>query len=164
MKIAIFGGSFDPPHTGHEQIIEKSLAKLDIDALFVVPTYLNPFKKKFFAPPDLRYRWVKKLLLPYPRAKALDYELRQNRPVATIETVRYLRKRYHPQKIYLIIGADNLPDLPRWKAYRKLKKMVTFVVATRKGVAIPQNLQKLEVNANISSTELRKKIKREMLP
>lgn len=47
MRVAIFGGSFDPPHIGHEKIIQKALEKLDIDVLFVVPTYLNPFKKNF---------------------------------------------------------------------------------------------------------------------
>ncbi len=164
MKIAIFGGSFDPPHIGHEQIIQKVLKKLDIDVLFVVPTYLNPFKKNFFAPPHLRYKWVKKLLLPYKKAKVLDYELKQNRPVPTIETVKYLQKLIHPEKIYLIIGADNLSTLHKWRDYDKLKNMVEFVVATRKGVPIPKELQKIEVNANISSTELRKKIDKKMLP
>ena len=48
MRVAIFGGSFDPPHIGHEEIIKQSLAKLDIEALFVVPTFLNPFKDDFF--------------------------------------------------------------------------------------------------------------------
>lgn len=164
MKVAIFGGSFDPPHIGHEQIIQKALEKLDIDVLFVVPTYLNPFKKKFFAPPHLRYKWVKKLLLPYKKAKVLDYELKQNRPVPTIETVRYIRKHYHPEKIYLIIGADNLPSLYKWKDFDKLKKLVTFVIATRDDVTVPAELQKLEVHANISSTKLRENMDPALLP
>jgi len=164
MKIAIFGGSFDPPHIGHEKIIQKALEKLDIDVLFVVPTYLNPFKKKFFAPPHLRYKWVKKLLLPYKKAKVLDYELKQNRPVPTIETVEYLKKRYPVDKIYLIIGADNLPTLHKWKEYDKLKKMVEFVVVTRDDTPIPEELQKLQLNVNISSTNLREKLDKKMLP
>jgi nicotinate-nucleotide adenylyltransferase len=164
MRVAIFGGSFDPPHIGHEQIVQKALQKLDIDVLFVVPTYLNPFKKRFFAPPHLRYKWVKKLLLPYKKVKILDYELKQNRPVATIETVRYIQNRYHPDKIYLIVGADNLPNLHKWKDFEELKKLVTFVVATRDDVEIPPQLQKLEVHANISSTKLREKIDPALLP
>ncbi len=47
MKIAIFGGSFDPIHTGHIKIIKKALKELDIDYIILVPTYLNPFKKEF---------------------------------------------------------------------------------------------------------------------
>ncbi len=164
MKAAIFGGSFDPPHIGHEEIIKKALEKLDIDVLFVVPTYLNPFKKNFFAPPNLRYKWVKKLLLPFKKAKLIDYELQKGHPVPTIETVKYLKKKYNLDKIYLIIGADNLPDLPKWKEYGKLKEMVEFVIATRDKRAIPKKLQKLKVNANISSTMLREHLKKEYLP
>ena len=164
MRVAIFGGSFDPPHTGHEQIIQKALQKLDIDVLFVVPTYLNPFKKNFFAPPNLRYKWVKKLLSPYKKTKVLDYELRQNRPVPTIETVKYLLNKYDIDKIYLIIGADNLKKLHHWKDFDTLRKLVTFVVATREEIPIPKGLQKLEVHANISSTKLRNNIDKSMLP
>ena len=164
MKAAIFGGSFDPPHIGHEEIIKKALEKLDIDVLFVVPTYLNPFKKKFFVPPHLRYKWVKKLLLPYKKAKVINFELKQRRPVPTIETVNYLEKKYDLDKIYLIIGADNLKSLHKWTDYDKLKEKVEFVVATREDTQIPENLQKLEVNANISSTTLREKLQTKYLP
>jgi len=45
LNIAIFGGSFDPPHTGHELIVQKALEILDIDKLLVVTTYLSPFKE-----------------------------------------------------------------------------------------------------------------------
>jgi len=164
MNIAIFGGSFDPPHIGHEEIIQKALEKLDIDVLFVIPTYLNPFKKRFFAPADLRYKWVKKLLLPYTKAKVLDYELRQNRPVPTIETVQYLKRKYQPDKIYLIIGADNLSSLTQWRDYEKLKEMVEFVVATRDKRPIPGKLQRLGVNVDISSTRLREHPEANYLP
>ena len=53
MKIAIFGGSFDPIHIAHKKIVETALKELDIDKLIIVPTYLNPFKKDFlFEPKD----------------------------------------------------------------------------------------------------------------
>ncbi len=164
MKAAIFGGSFDPPHKGHEQIIQEALKKLDIEMLFIVPTYLNPFKETFFAPPHLRYKWVKKLLLPYKNVKIIDYEMKQNRPVSTIETIEYINKKYHPEKLYLIIGADNLKSLKKWQDYERLKKDVEFVIATRGEIKIPKNLKKLEVNANISSTDLREKPDIKALP
>ncbi len=164
MKVAIFGGSFDPPHIGHEEIIKKALQKLDIDVLFVIPTYLNPFKNDFFAPPNLRYKWVKKLLLPYKKTKIIDYELKQSKPTPTIQTVDYIKNLYHPEKIYLIIGADNLKKLHQWHEYERLKNSVEFIIATRDELEIPKNLQILKVNANISSTILRKKIDKNLLP
>ena len=42
--VAMFGGSFDPPHLGHQRIVEKAIKSLEIDILLVVPAYLNPFK------------------------------------------------------------------------------------------------------------------------
>ena len=61
MNIAIFGGSFDPPHLGHQEIVNEALKSLHVDKLFIVPTHLNPFKKEFFAPSKLRLKWLKKL-------------------------------------------------------------------------------------------------------
>ncbi len=164
MNVAIYGGSFDPPHIGHEEIIKQSLKTLDIERLFVVPTYLNPFKNRFFAPAKIRLKWVEKLLLPYKKAEVLDFEINQNRPVPSIETIQYLLKTYEIETIYLIIGADNVANLNKWHAYEKLKKLVTFVVATRDGLNIPKNLQKLDINVTISSTKLRQELKREFLP
>ncbi len=164
MNIAVYGGSFDPPHIGHEEIIKESLKTLDIEQLFVVPTFLNPFKDAFFAPAQIRLKWVEKLLFNTPLAKVLDFEIKQNRPVPSIETIQYILKNYDTDTIYLIIGADNVQDLLKWKDYETLKKLVTFVVATRDGLNIPKNLQKLDINVTISSTLLRKNLKREYLP
>ncbi len=164
MNVAVYGGSFDPPHIGHEEIIKQALKTLDIEQLFVVPTYLNPFKNRFFAPAKIRLKWVKKLLLSYPKAKVIDFEIKQNRPVPSIETIQYLLNTYPIEKIYLIIGADNLADLEKWKDYETLKELVTFVVATRDAISIPKNLQKLDINVTISSTLLRQDLKPAYLP
>ncbi len=164
MNIAIFGGSFDPPHIGHQEIIQKAIAKLDIDMLFVVPTFLNPFKESFFAPAKVRYKWVKKMTQEYKKVKVLSYEIEQNHPVSTIETINYLLQNYDLEKIYLIIGADNVSTLHKWKDYEKLLRLVNFVVATREGIKIPKNLQKLDIHVTISSTKLREKIKKRYLP
>ena len=164
MNVAVYGGSFDPPHIGHQEIIKESLSKLDIDVLYVVPTFLNPFKNRFFAPSKIRLKWVEKLLLDIPKAKVLDFEINQQRPVPTIETIQYIIDNYDINTIYLIIGADNVSDLPKWKEFEKLKKLVTFVIATRDGLNIPKNLQKLDINVTISSTFLRDNLKKEYLP
>ncbi len=164
INIAVFGGSFDPPHIGHEEIIKVALQQLDIDLLFIVPTFLNPFKKTSFAPTEKRYQWVKKLTLNYPKTKVLKYEIDENKPVPTIETIKHLKENYDLDKIYLIIGADNLPTLHKWKAFEELQKLVHFVIASRDDENIPKSLQKLDIHVNISSTKLREKIKKEYLP
>lgn len=164
MKIAVFGGSFDPPHIGHVTIVKKALEHLDIDLLIIVPTYLNPFKKRFAAPPNLRLLWLKKIFAPYTRVAISDFEIRQNRATYAIETIEYLKRRYAPSKIYYLIGSDNLPSLHKWHNYQKLKKEVEFVVFTRRGYKVRGNYKVLHIDVPISSTELRAHPKQRFLP
>ncbi|WP_458699981.1 nicotinate (nicotinamide) nucleotide adenylyltransferase [Sulfurospirillum sp. 1307] len=165
MKIAIFGGSFDPLHVGHLAIIDEALKSLHVNKLFVVPAYLNPFKKNSFAPADLRLKWLQKALFGHERIEILDYEIEQNKPTPSIKTVLHVKEKYKDiEKIYLIIGADNLESLDKWKDYEELKKLVTFVVASRDEINIPKDLKKLSINVNISSSNLREKIDDKFLP
>jgi len=157
MKIAVFGGSFDPPHIGHRRVVEEALKVLDIDQLFVIPTYLNPFKKSFFHDEKKRFVLVKQMFKDLDRVKVCDYEIDKKRAVPTYETVLYLKNKYDPDNIYLIIGADNLATLDKWYNYQSLKSMVDFVVATRDGIDIPDDFLKLNVNEDISSTKIRSK-------
>ena len=61
MRIAIFGGSFDPIHVAHVTVVEEALKKLNIDLLIVIPTYLNPFKSSFYLNPETRFKLLKKV-------------------------------------------------------------------------------------------------------
>ncbi len=158
MKIAIFGGSFDPPHIGHEAIVHKALEELDIDALYVVPTYLNPFKKTFFLDESVRFSLLKKLFDDEEKVIVCDYEVAQKRSVYTIETVKYLQQQTHCNEIYLIIGEDNLAKLPLWKYFDELNHLVTFVVATRSHYTNNSSVvsfMKLPINIEVSSTQIR---------
>jgi len=158
MKVALFGGSFDPPHQGHRRVIEVALDKLDIDKLYVIPTYLNPFKKEFFYDEVKRFQLVKDLVKGLKKVEVLDIEIKKKRAVATYETVKDIYNMYNVDKVYLIIGADNLENLKLWYNYDKLKDMVEFVVATRNNIKIPKKYETLKVNEDISSTKIRSKI------
>ena len=164
MKIAIFGGSFDPPHSGHEMIVQKALESLEIDKLFVVPTYLSPFKKHFSAPSLMRKAWLEKLFAPYEKVEILSYECDQQRPVPTIETVKYLITQYSLSKIYLIIGSDNYASLAQWDNYEELASLVEFVVASRDDIKLPKDLKNLSINVNISSSKLRDFLDKSFIP
>ncbi len=158
MKIAIFGGSFDPPHVGHEAIVYKALDSLDIDILYIVPTYLNPFKKSFFFDEKLRLQLIKKLFCSVPKVTVCEYEVTQKRAVSTIETVKFLQKNNLCSETYLILGEDNLQKLHLWDSFEELNSLVTFVVATRDGNSNLKhnfNYKKLEINIPISSTQIR---------
>lgn len=160
--IALFGGSFDPPHIGHEAIV-KALTKFkDIDKVIVMPTFLNPFKSNFYAPSSLRMKWLKEIFSEYKNVEVSEYEALQEKQVTTIETVKHLLKSY--KKIYLVIGADNLAMLHKWSRYEELKELVIFVIAPRDNIEIPQNFLRVDIDENISSTNLRYDIEISKLP
>ncbi|MFA6789169.1 MAG: nicotinate (nicotinamide) nucleotide adenylyltransferase [Arcobacteraceae bacterium] len=158
MKIAIFGGSFDPPHTGHEAIVREALKSLDMDRLFIVPTYLNPFKKSFFLDETMRFKLLQKLFKSEKKVEICDYEIVQKRAVYTIETVKFLQQQTQCSTIYLIIGEDNLQKLPLWQSFEELKELVQFVVASRnikESSSTAVEFIKLPINIDVSSTDIR---------
>jgi nicotinate-nucleotide adenylyltransferase len=154
--LALYGGSFDPPHAGHVCVALKALDVLDIDKLIIVPNFRNPFKSSECADGAVRIAWLKKIFEPYSKIEISDFEVSAHRSVPTIETVEH----YAPtgEKLYLIIGADNLSSLPKWHAYEKLCQKVIFVVATRDNIAIPEGMITLNVNESISSTHFRDRL------
>ncbi|WP_300364964.1 nicotinate (nicotinamide) nucleotide adenylyltransferase [Hydrogenimonas sp.] len=161
-NIAIFGGSFDPPHLGHLEIIKKALQQLEIDKLIVVPAYVSPFKEGHTAPPELRYRWLKTITAFDPRIEVSDIEIKKEGPSYTIDTVNHFAQFF--DTIYLIIGADNLKDLHKWHRFDELDKKVRWVVATRNEESVPEGFIRLEIEMPISSTQLRKTIDPRWIP
>ncbi len=159
--IALFGGSFDPPHIGHEAIVKKILTLNDVNKIIIMPTYLNPFKSLSHACAELRLKWLKEIFSIYKNVEVSSYEVDLKHKVATIDSVKYLLKRY--KKIYLIIGADNLKSLSKWDRYEELKTLVTFVIATRDEIKIADEYIKIKIDENISSTTLREEIDKSKL-
>ena len=156
MKIALFGGSFDPPHLGHEAVVQALTSLDEIDKIVIMPTFLNPFKSSSFAPPKRRLRWLKEIFAPYKNVFIDSFEVDSGQKVPTLTTVKYLLENY--ERVYLVIGADNLKTLHKWHKFELLKEMVTFVVASRDGIKIPSEFIQLKVREDVSSTMLRENI------
>lgn len=154
--IALFGGSFDPPHLGHEAIV-KALNELSfIDKIIVMPTFLNPFKNSSVASATQRLEWLKEIFASMKKVEVSSFEVQLNARVPTLKTVKHLLKSY--KKIYLVIGADNLKSLDKWHGFDELKSKVTFIVATREKIEIPKDFICLEIDEDVSSSELRNKM------
>jgi len=164
LNIAIFGGSFDPIHTAHVKIVKKALTKLDISRLIVVPTFVNPLKSNYHIAPQKRYKLLLSVFSNIKNVDISDFEVQQKKSVYSLDTVKHLKKQYKAQKIYFIIGADNYEQLPLWSGIDELSNLVEFVVATRSGYDIPDDLKTLDVDINISSTVLRNKIDYSYIP
>ena len=166
MRIAVFGGSFDPIHIAHVAIVKNALNSLNIDKLIVVPTYLNPFKTDFHLEPKFRFKLLKKIFLNYKKVEICDFEINQNKSTYSIETIKYLKKLYNPTKIYFIIGEDNLENLDKWHKIDDLKEFVEFVVASRSSFKNEntKTFKTLDIDIDISSTALRENIDLKFIP
>jgi len=160
--VALFGGSFDPPHIGHIAIVDKLLSAEDISHVVVMPTYLNPLKKCFFAPATTRLKWLQTIFKNRCGVEVSDWEVKQNKKVPTIQTARMLLKSY--DKVFVVIGADNFATLNRWQNYMELHNIVEFIVVTRDTIVLPKKLRTIPLAVAVSSTALRKQLQKEHLP
>ena len=161
-RVAIYGGSFDPPHIGHTAVIEEAFRTLPIDRLILVPTAQSPFKSGHTAPARTRLAWLEKIAADDPRLEVSDCEIAREGPSYTIDTVH----RFAPffDTIYLIVGADNLEGLSRWHRFEELDRMVRWVVADREGRPIPEGFLRLRIDVPVSSSELRERMDPSRIP
>lgn len=159
---ALYGGSFDPPHRGHIEIVKSLKALPFIDKVIVMPTFLNPFKSNFVAPAELRLRWLTEVFSNDNRVEVSSFEVDKKNKTPTIETVKALKQYY--EKIYLVIGADNLASLHNWYKFDDLRREVNFIIASRDGIEIPKEYIRLDIHENIASSDLRKKMDMTKLP
>lgn len=159
VKVAIFGGSFDPPHIGHQQIAKGVVDILDIDKLLIVPAFLNPFKRSTLASPKQRLVWCQTVFESIDSVEICDYEIHKGRAVYSSETIEYLSKIY--EVAYLVIGADNLHSIQKWHNFEWIDRQITWVIAKRRGFTIDRNGLTnsivLEIDEEISSTDIRQK-------
>jgi len=158
-RAAIFGGSFDPPHKGHQKIVEKAVQNLAIDTLIVIPAYLNPFKTSSLASAEQRLAWCHTLFDDVPNVVVDDYEIQQGRSIRASQSVKHFSQRFDVK--YLILGADNLSTLTNWHEFKWLNHTITWVIVSREGHNIDTTkLRKweiLDLDAPVSSTDIREK-------
>ncbi len=158
LKTALFGGSFDPPHTGHREIVKEALKLPDIEQVVVVPTYLNPFKTGSLLTPKERLELVEMTFSDMDRVVVSSFEIEQNRAVFTVETLEALSRDFQIEAI--IIGADNLKSINKWRDFDKINSQFEWIVATRgsielESIDILDSFRVIDVNVPISSTEIR---------
>lgn len=164
MKVAVLGGSFDPPHIGHYFVIKQILeVRPDIDKILLVPAYQHQWKPIQASVKD-RIQMLR--CLENEKIKISDIELKRSGISYTIDTVKELKKATNAF-IYWIVGSDILHEFDRWEKTDELLNLTTFLVFPRDPYHIPKNLPKgfevLEnkhlITTNISSTAIRERIK-----
>lgn len=129
-RIGIFGGSFNPIHSGHIGVALKAAAEYRLDRVLVIPAACNPFKDGC-GTDALRWALVKFACAPYKVLKPWDYELRKGGRSYSIDTVRMVRELNPDAELFFVIGEDNVPNISRWKDAEELSRLVTFIPFAR---------------------------------
>ena len=168
MKIGIFGGSFNPVHIGHLMLASYMQQFEGFDEVWLMLSPLNPLKANpSELIPDLtRLKMLEIAVAGVTGLKVSDIELSMPRPSYTINTLRYLAKRYPRHSFRLIIGADNWKIFSQWRDSEKIIEEFGVTVYPRPGYTIPtiydDNVDVVSSAplAEISSTFLRKAIAR----
>lgn len=164
MKIGILGGTFNPVHLGHIRLAEGALDKLFLDKLVFIPAYMPPHKPgEGMISPEDRYRMVELAVEGLANIEVSDIEMRVKEKSYSINTVKKLKDIYGDHEIYFIAGSDYADELDTWKEIDSLKKLCSFVIATRPGYKLespPENTRSIEIaTPDISSTNIRKRIR-----
>ena len=132
MRIAIFGGSFDPVHTEHIQLVEFALAELALDMLFVMPAYAPPHKKgKVLSPDENRLEMCRRAFVHLGKVVVSDYEIAKGGVSYTYLTCKYFKEQYPDAEIFWLVGTDMLRDFPNWKNPEEILSYVTLAVCGR---------------------------------
>ncbi len=134
MKIGLYFGSFNPIHIGHLAIANYMAEYSRLEQIWFVVSPQNPFKHQASLLADYhRLELVNRAIENYPKLKASNIEFGLPKPSYTVDTLTYLHEKYPQHDFALIMGADNLKHLNKWKNYKQLLQHYEIYVYPRPG-------------------------------
>jgi nicotinate-nucleotide adenylyltransferase len=159
LKIAIYGGTFDPIHHGHLIVAREALERLNTDEVIFIPARVSPLRKTApIARDEIRLLMIQAAIENEPGFAVDDCELRRPPPSYTVDTIEEIRRRKGNATIYCLIGEDNVGKLTKWRRFADLEKMVRFVVLDRTGGRPTHRYPVIRRKIDISATEIRKRV------
>lgn len=141
MKIAVYSGSFNPLHIGHQAIMEYLTESMGFDMVYLIVSPKNPIKSTVSAETGReRYEAAVAAVERHPelKVKVDDIELDMPAPQYTIKTLDALAAREPDNTFTFVLGADNLADIRRWRDYGRILADYGVVVYPRKGFDMKQ--------------------------
>ena len=155
MEIALFGGSFDPPHLGHLLVVAHVLATEPCDELWMVPVFEHPFRKRLQASFEARARLCEAALesVPLPRARVCRDEAGLGGEGRTVDLLEHLHGKHPAHRFALVLGSDLLADKPQWKRFERIEELARIVTLRRGGFQVP-GVPGVEL-PQVSSTQVR---------
>ena len=153
--IAIFGGSFDPPHVAHVAACRRVIARPDVERLLVVPAFRHPFDKPL-TPFDERIALCEIALGGIERVEVSRIEAELGGDSVTVRTLEEIRRRHPNTRLLLVVGADVLAEWDSWYRHEDIRRMAELLVLGRPGY--PSSPGATDPLPDVSSTEIRRRL------
>ena len=169
IKLGVFGGSFDPPHKAHLELVKLVVEKLELDHVLVTVAN-DPWQKsavRQVTDSSHRLEMARLLFSGYSDATVTDIEFQLGSESITSETLRALRSNYHDAEFYLLLGYDTAIGIETWRNPDLVLDQSRVVVVERPGftdMELPSILSSAirikGLNLDISSENIRSLLKR----
>ncbi len=171
MHLAVFGGTFDPPHNGHLALCLYARELLEIDGILLSVSN-NPFKQHRSASDEHRKRMAECLSLEINLtgscSQVSGWELEKQQPSYTVDLLHYVRRLYPDDRVTLLVGEDSFREFPSWKDYEMLFSLCDIAVFRRASIeggapppdSLLQNgsIEVIDFACEVSSTDIRELI------
>lgn len=153
MRIALFGGTFDPPHRGHLSIATAAANAFRLDSVLFAPVGLQPLKQRGNAAPFANRLAMTTLVCAQDKRfqpSTLEAPRADNLPNYTADTLTELRRTMPDDVLFNLVGADSFLDLPRWHQPSRLLELAEWIVVSRPGFSL-EELTPLHLNPDQKS-------------
>jgi len=161
-RVAVFGGTFDPPHVGHRIVATDVVTALSLDRLIVVPA-AHPPHRETTLPGDVRLALTRRAFAPNPRIEVSDIEFRREGPSYTVETLEQIRAARPDDRLFLVIGSDQFEGFGEWREPERIAELAELAVMRRGGGRATADgrfpFRPVDVTrVDLSSTEIRRRL------
>ena len=151
MRIALYGGTFDPVHVGHTGVADGLSKLFALDRILFVPAYVAPHKRGASVTPALhRYAMLALATQEEARFHISSIELDAPEKPYTVETLSRMREQLgHGAQLFFVMGADSWMEITTWREWERVLALASHIVVTRPGY---------EVSATHVTPEIRAKV------
>lgn len=171
-RIGVYGGTFNPVHLEHVRLASLAVSQLNLDKLFIIPTFLSPHKAT--APIDAKFRldMLKIAFSGQDKIEVSDYEIEKKGKSYSYLTAEHFKALYPDSELFLLVGEDMLSDFKTWKNPERIMELADLAVFGREDFSLDYDSEeqyflsrfkksfiKLDaVGKSISSTEIRLRV------